>query len=485
MKNFKKFLSNQSGVSLIEVTAAAAISVIISLGIMKTNQTGQKGINKVTSDIDLRMWQTMEVMPILNDPNACFHATGGSVDVGGARSGIIIYKVSRDANGVATGATSTIVGEAGKSIGPHLRIKEIRQAAFQREGTSALGECPITVVVEKKVNTSSFGANEKELTIPLRCKVNGNTTTIMESCSGGGNSSAGYWLLEDAGSTEFLFTDRDVLIGGTGASEIQIPLLITKPGVIEFPGVGVLNSVNVGLKIDTIGDALVFGGVGALHADASGCINISNGNTGTSMVSGLKHCSSATGNGIALSTMGTIDMTDSNLSAVIAADGATISGELSLASGKSVSVTGDVSQVIGSGISVSHNFSTMLGEAIGSTNSAMTSLASTADNQFTGNYVGGYKFMLGASNSGENTYITPPPLPFVAGQDYSLLATEGNVWVGNNTVIEGTLEVKGNIGSPIFIDIGAACSAANEGAQKYNKGLKVMQFCNGTSWTTY
>jgi hypothetical protein len=477
MKNFKKLLSSQSGVSLIEVTAAAAISVIISLGIMKTNQTGQKGLTKVTSDIDLRMWQTMEVMPLLNDPSSCFHATGGAIDVGTARTGFSIYKVTRDANGEANGATSTVVAQAGRSIGPHLRIKEIRQAAFVRDSASALGECPLTIVIEKKNAKSSFGPAEKEITIPLRCKVDSSTTTVMENCSGGGNSNAGYWNLTDTGSSEFLSTDRDVLIGMSGLPEIDIPLLITKPGVIEFPqpGTGVL----IATKIEAQNSALVFNGTGALYSDSTGCFNIDNGNTG-GLVNGYKHCSTATGNAVAIASTGTVTMSaGSNYSAAIASQDATIGGDFSLASGKSVSVGGSTSQAIGAGISVPNSFSTMFGESIGSSNSGMAIVSSSSDNQFTGNYVGGYRFILGPSNSGENTYIT------TKADDYSLLATDGNVWIGQSTVIEGNLEVKGGIGSPIINDTGAACSGANEGAQKYNKAMKRMEFCNGTSWTLF
>ena len=55
MKKVKRILNNQQGMSLVEVIAAAAISVIISAAVMKTNESGIKGINAVTTKMSLNI----------------------------------------------------------------------------------------------------------------------------------------------------------------------------------------------------------------------------------------------------------------------------------------------------------------------------------------------------------------------------------------------------------------------------------------------
>ena len=50
---FRKILKNQNGMSLIEVTIAAAISVIVALGVMKINETSQRGLTGIQDKADL------------------------------------------------------------------------------------------------------------------------------------------------------------------------------------------------------------------------------------------------------------------------------------------------------------------------------------------------------------------------------------------------------------------------------------------------
>ncbi len=62
------------------------------------------------------------------------------------------------------------------------------------------------------------------------------------------------------------------------------------------------------------------------------------------------------------------------------------------------------------------------------------------------------------------------------------IAPNGNVGIGyNGSPAAAKLDVQGEVK---IGNTGAACTAANEGAQRYNATIKNMEFCNGTAWKT-
>jgi len=93
----------------------------------------------------------------------------------------------------------------------------------------------------------------------------------------------------------------------------------------------------------------------------------------------------------------------------------------------------------------------------------------TTNGSITG--TGALTFAAGGTN--QNVTLTP------SGTGYTVL--NGNVGVGAATPAT-TLDVNGNLK---IGDAGVACAAGTAGAQRYNSTTKTMQFCNGTSWSSF
>ncbi len=440
MKNFKKLLSNQSGVSLIEVTAAAAISVIISLGIMKTNQTGQKGLNKVASDIDLRMWQQTELMPILSGADSCTQVLGGSGTSLVSARDVSIYGVTRDSQGGVIGSSSREVALVGKSLGPHLEITSVRHQAYDDSDGGSVGDCPLQIQVSRKNSESSFGADSRTITIPLKCRVdNPGTTQNLMSCQASGGVQDSLWSHAYSATPEYIASTRNVLIGASLNPSLG-KLQISEAAPTNWLGSG----IDTALRIENINEGIQIGPNIMMTEDANNCFVLFNGSNGNAN-RGFESCNNLSQSNFLTSirsggTIGgvgadgvAINSRNANFisgtkSVAIAANDSSIEGGYNLVSGQNVSIVGEHNHAFGSGIAINNNQSFMAGVGIGSTNTALSIQASTGDRQFTGAFAGGYRFAMGASNSGSNFYLS-----------------KTTVDSGSIATFDGELKVKGSL----------------------------------------
>ena len=68
---------------------------------------------------------------------------------------------------------------------------------------------------------------------------------------------------------------------------------------------------------------------------------------------------------------------------------------------------------------------------------------------------------------------------------YSADSTAANVLMGNTGIGTASPAAKLDVAGEVkFGNTSSTCNATNEGQQRYNSTLKLMQFCNGTTWET-
>jgi hypothetical protein len=257
MKNFKKILSSQQGISLIELTVAAAISVIISMGVVKTNQTGQKGMTKLTTDMDLKMWQQQRLMQTLGEPGACAntfpaHSISSSASVPAIRDtqNNIVYSAGDDIEGGAWTINSmSIDAVPAADITP----------TVNKYTTN------LRLVMQRK-NKESFGGSTKSIIVPIVMVRASDPSTQLVSCSAGSVGADGLWNQELANGGYIHSASNNVIIGSNGSTP-KAPFQIDINSGSEWPG-DTENNVFPAMRINTSGDAIVFGpggGSGALY----------------------------------------------------------------------------------------------------------------------------------------------------------------------------------------------------------------------------
>lgn len=74
-----------------------------------------------------------------------------------------------------------------------------------------------------------------------------------------------------------------------------------------------------------------------------------------------------------------------------------------------------------------------------------------------------------------------PAAQWMAGSGSSAYYNSGNVGIGTTSPV-AKLDVAGEVK---FGNTSSTCNSTNEGQQRYNSTSKVMEFCNGTAWSTF
>ena len=468
MKTNGKILSNQRGMSLIEVIVAAAISVIISGAVMQTNQTGIQGVTTVSTKISLQMWQSTVLLNQLSNPTACLNnLTAGGVG-GYSRANIL------DQNGVAIATNQQeITGTGGDwMLGDpdNPGVNPVVFEAFVEDTAGATkGRCDLTVTVSNQ--RKAFGAKTINLKIPVSCTTNVGQTQI-EACSTTMDASDNVWqlVLGNGGNIPEHISSgltRSVLIGledevDGSADDVTAPFQINNVAGIEFPSTGG-SGIYPAQRILGEDHALVWDEVALF--ENSDCFEIAHDNAGV-IVRGNKICR----NSMILNNPDTGVVASGNMATAISSMNVTASGMRSLIVGSGYSVASGASSIIlGSGYANSiASSSTVIGSvysnanannstAIGSnfataTGTSSAVIASTGTGPTTGGRASAANsVVLGASNvavngsysigTGSDNIVTGTN-SFATGENnsagtYSLVAGSNNT-AGNSGFAAGT-----------------------------------------------
>ena len=187
--SFKKILSNQSGVSLIEVIAASAISIIIAMGVMQINENASKGMKDIQAQSDILGFKQM-VRARLSQKTETINYCLNSIT-----SAIGTTDISVDRN-IGTQLNTTLASEPEFVIGeqvlsaPQWRVVSAKLNAFNNT-SGIVGECNLVVTLEKRNKREADGSGKPQssgiqartVEIPLTCTIDDTSTSNITSCS--------------------------------------------------------------------------------------------------------------------------------------------------------------------------------------------------------------------------------------------------------------------------------------------------------------
>ena len=201
----KKFiLQNQKGMSLVEVTVAAAISVMVAMGVMQINQNANKSLKTMTAKTDLGNFQD-RIKSRLSKSENCIAA---QVNGGNAFTGRDIT----NATTLNTGAfNSRGSGDDEFTFGQPIptardwKVDSVVINGFDNgSGTSVIGECDLTFNLTKVKNNAIYGSENKSFTIQMSCQVDNVSDNIVQSCASIIDADEeGHWIADGEGYIEF------------------------------------------------------------------------------------------------------------------------------------------------------------------------------------------------------------------------------------------------------------------------------------------
>jgi prepilin-type N-terminal cleavage/methylation domain-containing protein len=216
---------NQKGMSLVEVMVAISISAVVSLGMLQINQTGIKATNRSTTDLSLTMFRTATLEMNLAKPEICEANFQGD-------NGAVADNITSLVNDAAV-VFATTVAPNNFTADRDWQINSITREAFVAStvgGTS--GRCDLTILLSR--NKMSFGSQDKRLTIPIFCQVDGGN--LITTCMAASGNSDSIWTLVYETGYEFAnynpATTGGIVIGPdpTATTAVTASIEITQDG---------------------------------------------------------------------------------------------------------------------------------------------------------------------------------------------------------------------------------------------------------------
>ena len=476
MKNFKSILKNQKGMSLVEVMVAAAVSIVISMGIVKINETGQKAITKVSTDIDLNIWTTGVLHKELGNEGTCTENFKG-VNVSSVNTTIgdskVIFKGERtedyplvtnllDGNG---GRAKVPLIQDGMTIGngDTWEITDARLLRFTSDSTTVKGVCELRVTLDRKRKAS--GSSDKTIITKLDCTVDKlSAPQLITKCVfAGAEANPSLWFEANSGGTDYIYRDSPVAIGSsydfdpTPTREALLAgLTIRGPSAgVEYP---ISSTSGEFLGLDLRNSMISFtnsnGKNPAIFRYSSQCFKFGNG--GSSITNNNEICPEF-GNAVFGSANSRIDNmgpsdSESNFSAILGGSGVRINAASAMASGNNIDVTGRHGVAIGSFIDSTTSESFTIGNG-----SPGRNIESFGNATFTSVFQNGYRFQTAVSDGSpeERTYLIENSVYIDAGGNMQIgrkslgayaaaafLPTTPKLFVNGDTSIDGDVSAQ-------------------------------------------
>lgn len=246
-KTCKKILNTQDGISLIEVIVAASLAVMVSIGVMKIQQTNTKGMIKVKTDSEFSAFQNHAKAMLGSTGNCSATLIDNSYDIDNevnitsgdfnlVRRTTFNDQADSDPNNdvydiEAAGTLVIPVGDSASAIPefPSWALMEVNLFPIENITTGIdgveNGTCRIEFIlarIDSITSDRSFGARDKRFEINTSCSKDFNNTNFRY-CVDDEAVTTGYWRSISSGTpTDGIEYNYDVRVGGNIITEQHV-----------------------------------------------------------------------------------------------------------------------------------------------------------------------------------------------------------------------------------------------------------------------
>lgn len=224
----KKILKNSSGLSLVEVMIAAAISVGIAMVVIQVSQNADKSINKVKTDTEYTDFRNFlkstfskggNCAITLNDAGYTVSSGTGSLSslklVTGSEWDDSTQQFSEISSTLITVDNSTPIPQFPSWLAKSINILPMINPTTDVNGNVS-GTCIMEIELTRKDSSGSkksFGARDRKFKMNLSCNVSPTDANKIDFCIENSSTTLGFWSLIGSVPTDGIKHDYDVEIG--------------------------------------------------------------------------------------------------------------------------------------------------------------------------------------------------------------------------------------------------------------------------------
>jgi prepilin-type N-terminal cleavage/methylation domain-containing protein len=198
LKHFKSILKDQSGMSLVEVMVAVGISSVVSMGVMKINETATKGMNHTSTKFNLQEYQRSTLALTLSKPEHCkANFLGKNVSgVLAADQFVVGSKIVKADGTIIAGVDAP----DNKTPEGDWTINSFQLDPIVRDGAGQTGICNLRMTLTR--NKMAFGGTSQNIRIPLYCMVDAGD--LITTCMAASAANSDIWQMNYRTGFEFI-----------------------------------------------------------------------------------------------------------------------------------------------------------------------------------------------------------------------------------------------------------------------------------------